>query len=203
MNIIAHRGLWKEKIEQNSYQGIKKALDFGFGVELDVREKNGELIISHDPSNGNEILLFQEVLDLFTRYDSILAINVKCDGILATLKPALAKIDNSNYFLFDMSIPETIAYLESGLTTFMRLSEYESYCKLHTQSDGIWLDAFQNDWWKEESKIFKSVKKICVVSPELHGREKTDAWEFLKSVNETVELYICTDYPESAKKFFG
>jgi hypothetical protein len=202
MKYIAHRGLWNEKREQNTFSGIKKALDLGFGVELDVRDCNGELIVSHDPSYGVEFLPFEEIVELFRAYDSILAINVKSDGICENLKSALAGLEKKQYFLFDMSIPETIGYLDAGLPTYMRLSDYESYSKLHDRSEGVWMDAFQNDWWVGKSSAFLIEKKICVVSPELHGRDKLSAWSFLKDMDTAADLFICTDYPESAKVFF-
>jgi glycerophosphoryl diester phosphodiesterase len=202
MKFIAHRGVWNVKSEQNSYIGIKRALDMGFGVELDVRDKNGELMVSHDPTKSFDILAFGEILDLFKGYDSMLAINVKSDGILPNLESALTGFDHRNYFIFDMSVPEAINYLKSGLPTYMRLSEYEPYGELHERSSGIWLDAFHSDWWIRASEIFRSRKKICVVSPELHGRHELDAWHFLRSIDTTAELFICTDKPESAKVFF-
>jgi glycerophosphoryl diester phosphodiesterase len=202
MNFIAHRGLWSEKSEQNTYLGIKKAFDLGFGVELDVRDKNGELVVSHDPSYGVECLYLEEIVKLFNPYDSMLAINIKSDGILENLKSLLAGLDKKRFFLFDMSIPETIGYLEAGLPTYMRLSEYENFCELHVRSQGVWLDAFQSDWWIGQESTFFSSEKICVVSPELHGRNKLDAWRFLKNVETNTDLYLCTDYPESAKLFF-
>ena len=203
MKYIAHRGLWRNKKEQNTLLGFKRALDLGFGIELDVRDKNGKLIVSHDPSYSLEVLLFQEILELAKGYDSVLAINVKSDGILTNLKSALAGFQGDRFFLFDMSIPETIGYLKSGLPTYMRLSEYESYCELHQASDGIWLDAFKKDWWVGASEIFRSEKNICVVSPELHGRDELEAWSFLKRLDSNSNLYICTDHPDRAKEFFG
>lgn len=202
MNFLAHRGIWKDRSEQNSFLGIKKALDLGFGVELDVRDRKGELIVSHDPSNSAEVLTFQEIVELSTRYDSMLAINVKCDGIREKLETALSGLDQARFFLFDMSIPETLGYLKSGLPTYMRLSEYEAYSELHNRSQGIWLDAFQNDWWLGKSAIFQNGIKICVVSPELHGRDVTDAWQYLRNIDTTANLYMCTDHPERARRYF-
>lgn len=49
--IIAHRGQWSNKAEQNSIVSIEKAFASGFAVETDVRERNGKLIISHDSPN--------------------------------------------------------------------------------------------------------------------------------------------------------
>jgi len=202
MNFIAHRGIWKDKSEQNSFLGIKKAFDLGFGVELDVRDRNGELIVSHDPPNSVEVLTFQEIVELSSRYDSMLAINIKSDGIREKLETALSGLDQVRFFLFDMSIPETLGYLSSGLPTYMRLSEYEAHSELHNRSQGIWLDSFQSDWWLGKSAIFQDETRVCVVSPELHGRDVTDAWQYLRNINTTANLYICTDLPERARVYF-
>ena len=50
-NIIAHRGQWSKYGEnyKNSKKAIFEALDFGFGIETDVRLFNNDLVISHDP----------------------------------------------------------------------------------------------------------------------------------------------------------
>ena len=49
INIIAHRGLWKKKRDQNTIKSLVKAIDSGFGVELDLRDYKNDIIISHDP----------------------------------------------------------------------------------------------------------------------------------------------------------
>ena len=36
MKIIAHRGFWVDREDQNSLDAFKKALDMGFGIEIDV-----------------------------------------------------------------------------------------------------------------------------------------------------------------------
>ena len=57
LKIIAHRGFWLEKSEQNSLKAFKKAFENGFGVETDVRDFNGELVISHDIATKNALPL--------------------------------------------------------------------------------------------------------------------------------------------------
>ena len=45
----AHRGLHTEGCPENSLAAFKRAVDFGFGIELDVRlTKDGELVVFHD-----------------------------------------------------------------------------------------------------------------------------------------------------------
>ena len=47
-NILAHRGYWSEKNQQNSFQSFKDALDKGFGIETDFRDHDGKIFVSHD-----------------------------------------------------------------------------------------------------------------------------------------------------------
>ena len=47
---------------------------------------------------------------------------------------------------------------------------------------------------------------MCIVSPELHGREPYEEWKAYKSIEEKFgkdRLMLCTDYPEGAKEFFN
>jgi glycerophosphoryl diester phosphodiesterase len=202
MKIIAHRGIWDDRESQNTITSFKRALDLGFGLEFDVRDSLGHLVISHDPVVKTESLLFEDVVELFSKYEAPIAINIKSDGLLPRLLPTLENIDKKRYFVFDMSIPETFKYLNSGLPTFMRISEFEEHSPLHDKSTGVWLDAFQGDWWIEESQVFQDFKALCVVSPELHGRDEETGWRFLRKLTPVNDLSICTDYPEKALEYF-
>jgi hypothetical protein len=203
MKIIAHRGLWSEKRDQNTLGAFKRAFDLGFGVEIDVRDSFGQLVVSHDPTEISGQLQLNDALELFSRYDSTIAINIKSDGLIPAIQSALTNIDNERYFLFDMSIPETIGYLKSGLRTYMRISEFEEVSPLHEDSSGIWLDAFKDDWWTSRPQVFQDFKTVCVVSPELHGRKEEVAWKFLKEIDSYRDLSLCTDYPEKALRYFA
>ena len=49
-------------------------------------------------------------------------------------------------------------------------------------------------------------KKVCVVSPELHGRHFEDEWKDYKKIEQRIgagKLMICTDYSEKARLFFN
>lgn len=55
MQIIAHRGFWRDKNEQNFLIAFKRAFENGFGVEMDLRGFENELFISHDIANHNSL----------------------------------------------------------------------------------------------------------------------------------------------------
>ena len=52
--IIAHRGYWCCEKEQNSERAFRKALSGGYGIETDVRDLNGEIVISHAPPKQSD-----------------------------------------------------------------------------------------------------------------------------------------------------
>jgi glycerophosphoryl diester phosphodiesterase len=48
VHILAHRGLWKTASEHNRLEAFRHALESGYGIEVDVRDASGELIVAHD-----------------------------------------------------------------------------------------------------------------------------------------------------------
>ena len=109
MNIIAHRGCWKIKGEQNTLQAFKKAFEMGFGVETDFRDLSGQLVISHDlPSHGNFIHI-EQFIDLycdFKKNDIVLAINIKSDGLQKLVEDFIKTGKIENYFEEEFSWPK-------------------------------------------------------------------------------------------------
>jgi glycerophosphoryl diester phosphodiesterase len=55
LKIISHRGFWITPSEQNTEVAFIRALECGFGIETDIRDVSGDLVISHDMStqDGN------------------------------------------------------------------------------------------------------------------------------------------------------
>ena len=61
MQIISHRGYWKNPDERNQHVAFVRSFDSGFGTETDLRDICGKIVVSHDMPTGNEIT-FEEVL---------------------------------------------------------------------------------------------------------------------------------------------
>ena len=206
MEILCHRGCWKNKNEQNTWASFKKALELNFGIETDVRDKGNKLVISHDPPSG-ESILFEDFIKLFSQYRSAsqsLAINIKSDGLAQEIKKLIKHYKIYNYFTFDMSIPEMIKYKKSSLNYFSTLSEYEKEITMSSNSKGIWLDAFESEWYNQAyiDKLIKTVNKICIVSAELHNRDNKEQWEQLRKYSQNAKIMLCTDQPGKAKEYF-
>jgi len=100
MQFLAHRGLWKEGLKPNSLDAFKKAWDSGFGIETDIRDALGRLVISHDLADSMSAA-FRELLILYKQLgkDLPLAINIKADGLRPLLKELLDEFKVSNYFV--------------------------------------------------------------------------------------------------------
>ena len=132
----------------------------------------------------------------------LLALNIKADGQADEIKRLLEKYNHTNYFTFDMSIPEMVYQHKVGLKVFTGLSDIVPNPILFEQAAGVWLDCFNSDWFgiKEITDLQKQVKNVCLVSPDLHKREYKSVWEKYKNIKGVM---ICTDYPKEAKEFFN
>ena len=63
MKIIAHRGFWKKPEKQNTLGAFYAAIKKGFGIETDVRDYKGKLVISHNvPNEKKQVLLFRDFI---------------------------------------------------------------------------------------------------------------------------------------------
>lgn len=212
MKILAHRGFWKYPSEKNTLVAFQRAFDSGFGVETDIRDLNGNLVISHDlPFLDNKNMI--GIDDFFRLYkrcgtDLPLALNIKADGLQEELLRIINMYDVNNYFVFDMSIPDTIGYLNNGFNVFTRQSEYELSPVFGEKVQGFWLDEFQNHWITSNIilKHLENKKRVCIVSPELHKREYELEWRNYKAIDiafDNDEILLCTDFPDLAKIYFG
>ena len=209
MIILAHRGYWKSIEEKNSSIAFKRALQLGFGIETDMRDYNGDLVIAHEIAHKNDMKA-RTFFELYKNLNSksVLAINIKADGLQLELKALLQEFKIENYFVFDMSVPDALVYVRSGLTSYTRQSEYEHSPSFYDLAQGVWLDEFETHWITE--KVLKEHmnrdKKLCIVSPELHGRDYHREWANYKQIINKLSLeniMLCTDFPEEAMGVFN
>ena len=214
MLILAHRGWWTTPAEKNSPAALEKAFAAGFGVETDLRDLDGDIVISHDPPRRAEgtggPMTLTALLDLYAAYGQPgnLALNIKADGLQAGLEAALASAGVQRYFVFDMSVPDALGYLKRGLTAYSRLSEYEPQPSFLDSAAGVWVDAFLTDWVTASAleDLSRLGKRIALVSPELHGRPHQAVWSRWRealSPELLADVALCTDYPDAAERFFG
>lgn len=207
IKIIAHRGLWFSKEEKNTLLSFERALQNNFGIETDFRDHDGRLVVSHDPADDQAVSAekFFELCDCYPNAATH-AINIKSDGLQNLLQVNLANWSPDRYFVFDMSVPDTLGYLRLGLNVFSRVSEYEPFQDFGGRAAGVWLDAFLDQWYDDKLiyQLCASKKTVAIVSPELHGRDHKPFWERLKSLyTPSMSLMLCTDFPLEAQKYFN
>lgn len=215
MKIIAHRGAWSgdvnlgvPPVEKNSEDAFRIAIQYDFGIETDFRDVYGSVVISHNPPN-EEAMLAEDFFKM-VKPGQILAVNVKSDGLAHVLKSLWLKYAPTCVpFAFDMSVPDTLGYVREGFPFFERRSEYEKD-SVWESARGTWLDGFHSIWFDlcDIDNILKLRKPVCIVSPELHGRDYAPFWNQLASYVEhnsekSEDIWLCTDKPFEADRFFN
>ncbi|RMU37418.1 hypothetical protein ALP29_200863 [Pseudomonas syringae pv. avii] len=68
----------------------------------------------------------------------------------------------------------------------------------------MWLDGFDSEWFSNQviGDLLSQDKQVCVVSPELHGRDCMALWQQLLEFRSENRLTLCTDTPVDAAIFF-
>ena len=170
-----------------------------YGVEIDVRTFNNKLILSHDPFQNGCFLV--DWLENFKH--KFLIINVKEDGLEGEILDLLDRFKIRNFFFLDQPFPTIINLVKNNLfISALRISEFENV-NLYAFKDKlewIWLDSFNNFnlediHWDEFRRLNF---KICLVSPELQGRESSEIIlikDFLM-LNKILIDAVCTKKPE-------
>lgn len=152
-----------------------------FGVELDLRDdhNSNKLILAHDPYDNGEY--FENYLQHYNK--SMMILNIKSERIEFECINLMEKHNITNYFFLDSTFPMiyTINKKNNNNNFAIRYSEYED---IHDNSlnlvKWVWIDCFTKMPLIKNlyDKLCYMNKKICIVSPELHGHN-----------NETIQLY--------------
>jgi hypothetical protein len=146
-----------------------KTLPIEYGVEVDIRSNNKDLVISHDPFQNGE-----KLMDWLNEYNhAFIIFNIKEEGIEFILLDLIKKLKIKNYFLLDQSFPFYIKNIKLfGKNSSIRISEYEcieTVLRLKNFTEWLWVDHFSVFPLNiNQIKTLKSLKfKFCIVSPEL------------------------------------
>jgi len=195
MKIYSHR--------VNTISALEK-IDPAYGVEIDLRSKNGSLILAHDPFVEGE--LFSEWLKYWRGQSLIL--NVKEDALENSILGHLSQYGASDFFFLDQSYPSIRRTINMGVTKVAtRVSDFEDLeTSLKSGSDWVWLDSFSGDWeYLKEAvpALSKNGQSTCLVSPEL---QRVDSARELKTLQEMIEVNsleissVCTKVPRNWEK---
>lgn len=201
MRILTHK--------TNTPESFRRSLRAGYGAELDVRDRAGALVVSHDPPAKSCVKLEKFLAEYAGSGARLpLALNIKSCGLQAALAALLAKFKVRDYFVFDMAVPDGLGYFERSLRVFTRQSEYERFPAYYDRAAGVWLDEFRGPWigLAAVRRHLAAGKQVCVVSPELHKRDYVAEWENLKAIEKKTgrnSLMLCTDHPRRAQVYFN
>jgi glycerophosphoryl diester phosphodiesterase len=209
MIVLSHRGYWKNATEKNTRVAFERSFVMGFGTETDVRDHDGQLVISHDMASSSAM----PIDEFFTIYQASgkqlpLALNIKADGLQQELRRQLDIYGIHNYFVFDMAVPDGLLYARQGFKTYTRHSEFEPVPAYYDLANGVWLDEFTDHWLTDttiEAHLARG-KSLCIVSPDLHKRANEEAWKHYRQLEKKIglnRLMLCTDYPEQALEYFN
>lgn len=185
MEIIAHR--------VNTIEQLKKIPD-NTGVEIDIRSKNGELILQHDAYLDGELL--DNFLKNYNRNSTII-FDIKEERVEKKCISLIRKYNIKNYFFLDCSFPMIVYLANTGEHNIaIRFSEYEGMDTIRAmagKAKWVWVDTFtKNPLTKAIADEIHSLGyKICFVSPELQNQPYLKK-EYLNIVKDEIDA-ICTD----------
>jgi hypothetical protein len=198
MNLIAHRRNTIEELQTTPSE---------YGVEVDIRSDNGQLIIQHDPFADGE--KFDEWIKYY--HHGTLILNVKEEGLESRLISLMMLYGIKDYFFLDQSFPFLIKWSKLGeRRCAVRISEYESVqtaLTLKGKIDWVWVDSFAKlSLDGEDARHLQDAGfKLCLVSPELQDRPaETSIPELaeLLAERQIVVDAICSKKPEIWKEYF-
>lgn len=166
------------------------------GIELDLRDKGGKLILSHDPFSDGED--FEAFLKKFNK--ELIILNIKSERIEYKVLELLKKYNVQKYFFLDSSFPMIYQLNKINEKNIaIRVSEFEpieSVEKVKDMVKWVWIDCF-NDFSLDKNTyniIKKLGLKICLVSPELQGHriDKIQVFKNIIKKNNFEIDAICT-----------
>jgi hypothetical protein len=192
MKLISHR--------RNTIAELQ-ATERKYGVEVDIRSEGQRLIIHHDPFAAGES--FDEWINAYQH--GTLILNVKEEGLEARLIALMASKGIDDYFFLDQSFPFLVKWSKAGEhRCAVRVSEFETIetaLTLAGKVDWVWVDCFTRfPLTHEDAKRLKHAGfKLCLVSPELQGRDAEKGIPALASLLKEQHIEaeaVCTKRPD-------
>lgn len=146
-----------------------------FGVEIDLRDDfNGRIYLSHDPFEPGED--FEDYLKEY--HHGTMILNIKSERIEHKTLELLKKYGIVRYFFLDSSFPMIKLLSDMGERNIaLRYSELEGLDTIRNMAgrvDWVWVDCFSRlpITQKEYQELKNLGFKLCLVSPDLEGREE-------------------------------
>ena len=172
-----------------------------YGVEIDIRSNNNELILHHDPFEIGESL--EKWLNDFEH--EFIILNVKEEGLEEKILNLMIKYKITKFFFLDQSFPFLIKTAKTKeKRCAVRISEYEDIktaLSLQGMIEWIWVDCFTKFPLNLDQVNELRVKKfkLCLVSPELQGElELSNITKYINALKfKNIKFdAVCTKYPK-------
>ncbi len=206
MRLLAHRGAWRTPAEQNTPGAFERALAAGDGIETDVRDAAGELVIAHESTCAGAMrwTICCNCTAARTRM-SRSALNIKADGLSIKLAQQLRSRSTSAYFCFDMSVPEMLRYRRDGCAP-SRVKVNMSVRRSLQQRGRRRIDQFETDWTTvgpDSRAPTRPAKKSRSSRLNCTGGRIGAFWQRLRGrrLSRQDALMLCTDFPGAAREF--
>jgi hypothetical protein len=192
MHFIAHR---RNTLAELSATPVR------YGVEVDIRSVGDKLIMHHDPFVEGEP--FEHWIAAYRH--GTLILNVKEEGLEARLIDVMHKVGIQDYFFLDQSFPFLVKYSNQGMRrSAVRVSEFESVqtvLALAGKVDWVWVDCFTRFPlnYADASNLKEAGFRLCLVSPELQGRDARTGIELLTRQLKDEKIVadaVCTKRPD-------
>lgn len=178
MEIISHR--------VNSLESLDKLSPY-LGAEIDVRYHKSSLVLTHDPFNHHlqNLATLDEFLSKW-KASGPLILNTKSEGLEQECINLINKYHIKNWFFLDLSMPYFVKYTtlareekipgftkENLAVRFSDKEPIEYALSFKNQARWVWVDWFETIALTNENfiKLQEAQFKICLVSPELQGKD--------------------------------
>jgi len=176
-----------------------------YGVEVDIRSKGNQLIIHHDAFVDG--VSFEDWISVYRH--GTLILNVKEEGLEARLLSMMLDKGIEDFFFLDQSFPILVKWARAGEhRCAVRASEFESIetaLTLAGKVDWVWVDCFTRfPLTRIDVRLLKNAGfKLCLVSPELQGRDAETEIPLLISLLVELDVQadaVCTKRPDLWEK---
>jgi hypothetical protein len=172
----------------NSLSEIERTNAAGWGIEVDVRTVEGELVLTHDAPAGKGNIDFALFKDAVRAAKFEMLVDFKESGIVRNVVNAIRDVGKplDQFIAIDLIVPDMLTAESMGMRTLARKSGYE---RIEGPFWGYWVD-YALSCADLEAASANSV----LVSPELHGKPLTP--EYIARAKTCGLIGVCTDQPE-------
>lgn len=204
MQIIAHR--------VNTI-ALLNAIPKNFGIELDVRYHEDELILHHDPFHHHKNPKPENFAEFLKHYQCVgpMILNIKTEGVEEKCIELMNEFKIKNWFFLDLSMPYFVKYtkLAESLTIkgfgpenlavrFSQEEPIEYALNFSKKAKWVWVDCFTKLPLDDENykKLQAGGFNICLVSPELQKHSTDLIAQFKNQLQGKKIAAVCTKHPD-------